>query len=120
MLEEKKCVLQTKDELFMFEDYSILMQALGLGYTILINNGMAKIKVFMDKDYNLKGLNLNFPNLEPYNYNDEMTFPNVILGVIPELKKQPAIDFPSRFKNRWEELKGLTLDIVGLNKIKNL
>lgn len=118
MTEMDNCILQTKDELFSFEDYSTLMQALGLGHTITIDNGLAKIKIFMDKDYNLKGLNLNFPHLPPYNYNEEMTFPNVILGVIPQLKKQPAIDFPNTFKNRWEELKTQTLDTVNFNRCK--
>lgn len=118
MTEMDNCILQTKDELFSFEDYSTLMQALGLGHTITIDNGLAKIKIFMDENYNLKGLNLNFPHLPPYNYNEEMTFPNVILGVIPQLKKQPAIDFPNTFKNRWEELKTQTLDTVNFNRCK--
>lgn len=118
MTEMDNCILQTKDELFSFEDYSTLMQALGLGHTITIDNGLAKIKIFMDENYNLKGLNLNFPHLSPYNYNEEMTFPNVILGVIPQLKKQPAIDFPNTFKNRWEELKTQTLDTVNFNRCK--
>lgn len=119
MEKSNECILETRDELFMFEDYSILMQALGLGHTIVVDNGLAKIKVFMDKDYNLKGLNLNFPDLPPYNYNEEMTFSNVILGVIPELKKQPAADFPGRFESRWDELKAQTLDAVAFNKMKD-
>lgn len=114
-----KTIFETSDELYMFEDYSTLMQALGLGEEIIVNNGMADLKIWMDKDYNILTLNSNFKDLPPYNYNQEMTFRNVILGVVPQLKEQKPREFKN-FSNRWEELKAIVNNTVGFNKYKNL
>lgn len=112
-------VLKTRDMLFRIEDYSILMQALGLGHKIIINNGFADLEVYMDEDLNIKALNMNFPDLPPYNYNEEMSLKNVILGVIPQLEKQPAsAEFSGGFTSRWAELKTITNDTVGFNRFK--
>lgn len=109
--------IQTKDQLFLIEDYSTFMQALSLGHEVVIDNGMTKIKLSMDEDYHIKGLNLNFPNLPPYNYDEEMTLHNILMGIIPQLKNQKPIEFPNTFKNRWEEIKKQTLDEVAMNRI---
>lgn len=105
-----------KDDLFAIEDYATLMQYLALGYKIKVNNGMADIEIWMEDVYKIKGLNLNFKELPPYNYNEEMTLENVILGIIPQLKKQEPEEFKT-FENRWEEIKSLTLETVALNKM---
>lgn len=113
----KEAICETRTELYSFEDYSILMQAFGLGEEITINNGIANLIIWMDKDYNILALNNNFKDLPPYNYNQEMTFKNVILGVIPQLKKQKPKEFKN-FSNRWEELKTIVNNTVGFNKYK--
>lgn len=100
-----------KDELFAIEDYTILMQYLALGYKIKVNNGMADIEIWMEDVYKIKGLNLNFKDLPPYNYSEEMTLENVLLGIIPQLKEQEPEEFKT-FKNRWEEIKTITLETV--------
>lgn len=114
----REVIFDTSTELYSFENYSTLMQALGLGEEITINNGMANLTVWMDNDYNILALNNNFKDLPPYNYNQEMTFRNVILGVIPQLKEQKPKEFKN-FPNRWEELKTIVNDTVGLNKYKD-
>lgn len=112
-------VLKTRDMLFRIEDYSILMQALGLGHRITINNGLTDLEIFMTEDLDIKAINLNFPDLPPYNYNEEMSLRNVILDVIPQLEEQPASgEFNGGFKNRWAELKTITNDTVGFNRFK--
>lgn len=108
-----------KDNLFAIEDYAILMQYLALGYKIKVNNGMTDIEIWMEDDYKIKGLNLNFGDLPPYNYETEMTLGNVILGIIPQLKKQEPEEFKT-FENRWEEIKTITLETVALNKIEKM
>lgn len=114
----REVIFDTNTELYSCENYSILMQALGLGEEITINNGMADLTVWMDNDYNILALNNNFKDLPPYNYNQEMTFRNVILGVIPQLKEQKPKEFKN-FPNRWEELKQLVNDTVGFNRYKD-
>lgn len=106
-----------KDDLFAIEDYATLMQYLALGYKIRVDNGMAVIEIWMEEDYKIKGLNLNFRDLPPYDYDTEMTLENVLLGMIPQLKEQEAEEFKT-FENRWEEIKTLTLETVALNKLK--
>lgn len=105
-----------KDDLFAIEDYATLMQYLALGYKIKVNNGMADIEIWMEDVYKIKGLNLNFKDLPPYNYSEEMTLENVILGIIPQLKEQEPEEFKT-FENRWEEIRSITLETVALNKM---
>lgn len=108
----------TKDELYNIENYAILMQYLAIGEKITINNGFADIEIWMEDGYKIKGLNLNFPTLPPYNYNEEMTLENVLLGIIPKLKSQKPKEYET-FENRWEEIKELALSTVALNRINN-
>lgn len=108
----------TKDELYNIENYTILMQYLAIGEKITINNGFADIEIWMEDGYKIKGLNLNFPTLPPYKYDNEMTLENVLLGIIPALKNQKPKEYET-FENRWEEIKELSLSTVALNKMKN-
>lgn len=106
------------DQLFNIENYKILMQYLAIGESIVINNGFTNIEIYMKEAYDIKAQNLNFPQTPPYNYNGEMTLENVLLGVIPQLKKQEPKEF-KKFKNRREEIKTITIDTVAINKMKN-
>lgn len=114
----KDAIIKANTELYSFEDYSILMQALGIGEEVIINNGMADLTIWMDKNYNILALNNNFKDLPPFNYNQEMAFKNVILAVVPQLKKQKPREFKN-FSNRWEELKQIVEDTIGLNRYKD-
>ena len=108
-----------KDQLFNIKNYTILMQYLAIGESIIINNGLANIEIYMKDAYDIKAQNLNFPQFPPYNYNEEMTLENVLLGIIPQLQKQEPKEF-KQFKNRWEEIKTITMDTVTMNKMKNI
>lgn len=105
-----------KEELFAIEDYSILMQYLAMDGKIKINNGIADLEIWMEEDYNIKALNLNFKEFPAYDFNEEMSLKNVLLGIIPDLKKQKPEEFKT-FKNRWEEIKNTTIDNVAFNKL---
>ena len=93
------------------------MQYLAIGEKITINNGCADIEIWMEDGYKIKALNLHFPTLPPYKYDNEMTLENVLLGIIPALKNQKPKEYES-FENRWEEIKVLSLSTVALNKMK--
>jgi hypothetical protein len=45
-----------------------------------------------------------------------MTIPNM-LGIIDQLKTVPAVEFPTCFANRWEEIKTITDTNVAQNKM---
>lgn len=113
---EKLIAAQTRDKLFVIENYSILMQYLAIGNNIVINNGVTDIDVWMDQDFNIFALNLDFKGLPPYNYSAEMTLKNVIFGIVPQLKKQKS-EF-KKFENKWEEIKVIMSDTIGFNKYK--
>ncbi len=106
-----------KNQLFNIENYTTLMQYLAIGESIIINNGLVNLEIYMKDVYDIKAQNLNLPQTPPYNYNSEMTLENVLLGIIPQLKKQEAKEF-KQFKNRWEEIKTITIDTVVINKMK--
>lgn len=105
------------NQLFNIENYTTLMQYLAIGESIVINNGFTNIEIYMKEAYDIKAQNLNFPQTPPYNYNNEMTLENVLLDIIPQLKKQEPKEF-KQFENRWEEIKIITTDTVGINKMK--
>lgn len=116
----REAAVKNRDILYRFEDYSTFMQALGLGYEIIIDNGTAKFKMYMDDGYDIKIMNLNFPNLPPRVGNEELTFKSVVFNIVPYLKEQrPSEEFGDRFKNRWEELETLVKDTVGFNRYKD-
>ena len=58
--------------------------------------------------------NMNFPDLPETCWAETMTI-NVTLDVIEQLKEEPAVEFPQRFENRWEEIKMLTQANLSLN-----
>lgn len=118
MTKERIPVIRDKDTLYSIENYSILMQALALGERIRVNVGRGDIEIFMDEDLELYAKNLAFTSLPDMLYSEELTFPIVILGIIPKLQKQEPEEFKN-FANRWEEIKTLVNDTVGHNKFSD-
>lgn len=114
---EKLIAAQTSDKLFVIENYSILMQYLAIGNNIVINNGVTDIDIWMDQDFNVFALNLDFKGLPPYNYNAEMTLRDVVLEIIPQLKKQKS-EFET-LDNKWEEIHMIVSGMVGLINTKS-
>jgi hypothetical protein len=39
----------------------------------------------------------------------------LLMGIVAQLKEQPAAMFPDSFENRWDELKDLTMVNLALN-----
>ena len=68
----------------------------------------------MNDDFEIRCRNLNFPDVPPMDWRSE-SHPSNLIGIIYELKKEPAKEFPERFKNRWEEIKTITLTNISLN-----
>lgn len=99
------------------ENVKVLLQYLYMSeeHHIIVKNVIdVPLKLSMDEDGDFECINMNFPNLPPMRNYD---FPiSSMLAAIDQLKEQPATEFPERFKNRWEELRELTLANVALNK----
>ena len=99
------------------ENVKILLQYLYMdeGNHIIVKNVIdVPLKISMDEAGNFECINMNFPVLLPMKNYD---FPiSSMLAAIEQMEEQPAAEFPERFKNRWEELKQLTLANVALNK----
>lgn len=111
--------MRTKDKLMNFENMTILCQYLYMNeaHFITVDNGMAKIEVRMDKNYNFKAKNLNFPELPDLNWTDTMNIPNII-SIVEQLKEVEPEIFKESYENRWEEIKNITLHNMTLNKAK--
>jgi hypothetical protein len=112
-------ILRTNDILIGMEDIVIIYQYLYMSEDnfITIDNGMAKLEIRMNEDGYFHAKNLNFPDLPDLDYTDIMNIPNM-LGIIEQLKETSPIEFPNSFKNRWEEIKSITLMNVVQNKMK--
>lgn len=111
--------MRSKDILKSLEDINVLCRYLYMdeSNSILVDNGMCKIEIKMLETLEFVANNLNFPDTPSMSYTEEMTIPN-ILAIIKQLKGMPAIEFPSSFKSRWEEIKTMTEHTMALNRIK--
>lgn len=77
-----------------------------------------RFKLWMKDDSTLVRKMLNgFTDMEftSDNFNHKL-----LMGIIAQLKKQPASEFPDNFENRWEELKEMTMANLALNEMHQL
>lgn len=110
--------MRTTDTLFDMEEIPVLYQYLYMdeGHFITVDNGVTKLEIRMTDGCFFKAKNLRFPDVPDLNYTDMMTIPNM-LGIIDQLKNVPAVEFPTCFANRWEEIKTITNTNVAQNKM---
>ena len=110
--------MRTTDTLFDMEAIPILWQYLYMDedHYITIDNGVTKLEIRMTEGYGFRAKNLKFPDVPELNYTDMMTIPNM-LGIIDQLKHSPAVEFPTCFTNRWDEVKTITITNVTQNKM---
>lgn len=109
--------MRTKDALLELADISTLYQYLYMSkdHFVIVNNGIADLKLYMDDDFNVRAINMNYPDLPPLSYND-MLFVGNLLGIIDYLKNDKThIERESHFVSRWAEIKAIT----GVNLILN-
>ena len=110
--------MRTTDTLFDMEEIPILYQYLYMddGHFITIDNGVTRLEIRMTEGCFFKAKNLRFPDVPDLDYTDMMTIPNM-LGIIDQLKRSPAVEFPTCFTNRWDEVKTITTTNVAQNKM---
>lgn len=110
--------MRTTETLFDLEEIHILWQYLYMceDHYVTVDNGITKLEIRMTDNCYFKAKNLRFPDLPDLNYTDMMTIPNM-LGIIDQLKHVPAVEFPTCFSNRWEELRTIALTNVAQNKM---
>jgi len=109
--------MRTKEGLKDIEDITILLQYLYMdeNHKIVIKNSIGvPLELYMNDDFEIGCRNLNFPSVPPMDWRSE-SHPSNLIGIIYGLKKEPAKEFPERFKNRWEEIKTITLSNMTLN-----
>ena len=110
--------MRDKNVLDKFEDIKILHQYLYMSdeHSVEVVNSIGvPLRIRMDENLHYWCKNLNFPNVPEADWSESMTL-GVTLSVIEQLKETPAVEFPKRFKNRWEEIKELTKINVFSNK----
>lgn len=110
--------MRATDVLFDLEEITILLQYLYMSedHYVTVDNGITKLEIRMTDSCYFKARNLRFPDLPGLDYTDMMTIPNM-LGIIDQLKHVPAVEFPTCFSNRWEEIKIITCTNVVQNKM---
>ena len=110
--------MRTTEILFDMEEIIVLYQYLYMdeNHYITVDNGLTLLEIHMTGSCNFKAKNLKFPDVPEHSYTDMMTIPNM-LGIIEQLKHSPAVEFPTCFTNRWEEIKTITNTNVAQNKM---
>lgn len=114
--------MRTKDTLFDFDKIAILLQYLYMdeSHKIIIHNSInVPLELYMilgeDSSIHIMCRNLNFPDVPPMLYDSDCN-PQMLLNVIYTLMEEDAVEFPNRFKNRWEEIETITRANLSLNK----
>ena len=113
--------MRTIDGLYIIDDISILIKYLYMNEnaSITIENSIGiKSKITLDDQFNFKREIINgvIPG-QIFNSNSEFTV-EFMKDVIGYLKEQPPEEFPNYFKTRWDEIKNITANNIGLNKLK--
>jgi hypothetical protein len=110
--------MRTTDTLFALEEIHILWQYLYIDENnfITVDNCVTKLEIRMRENCAFHAKNLKFPDLPDLEYTDMMTIPNM-LCIIDQLKHVPAVEFPTCFASRWEEIKTITTTNVAQNKM---
>jgi hypothetical protein len=110
--------MRTASTLIELEEIPTLWQYLYMSeeHRITINNGITDLEIRMTEGCGFKAKNLKFPDVPELGYTDMMTIPNM-LGIIDQLKNVPAVEFPTCFANRLEEIKTITITNVAQNKM---
>lgn len=83
-------------------------------HNVIVNNGLADMRIRLDEKLDAWCQNLSFPHLPEIRYNDHLA-PEGCLDIIWMLQQVPAVEFPDRFQNRWEEIKTITMGNLALN-----
>ena len=111
--------MRTVDMLLDLEEIPILWQYLYVDedHFVTVDNGVTKLEIRMRENGTFQAKNLNFPDLPDLDYTDMMIIPNM-LGIIDQLKNAPAVEFPSSFSSRWEELRTIALTTVAQNRMR--
>ena len=109
--------MRTKDELFLLGDIGIMLQYLYMdeNHRITFNNGVTDLQIRMDENFNILCRNLSFPDV-PESYFSSALVPTYCLGVIQLLQNMPPEEHPKHSKNRWEEIKDITMINLSLNR----
>jgi hypothetical protein len=110
--------MRTTDTLFDLEEIPILLQYLYMdaGHRVVVDNGVTKLELRMTDDCYVLAKNLNLPVVPELDYTEMLNVPNM-LGIIDQLKMVPAVEYPTCFANRWEEIKTITNTNVAQNKM---
>ena len=110
--------MRATDTLFDMEEIPILYQYLYMDENnyIIVDNGITQLQIRMNDSCYFISKNLRFPDVPEISYTDMMTIPNM-LGIIDQLRNVPAVEFPTCFTNRWEEIKTITNTNVAQNKM---
>lgn len=100
-----------------FDEITILLQYLYMSeeHFVVADNGLCKLEIRMNPAMQLTAKNLNFPDV-PASTRD-IVLPE-LLGIIEQLEEAPAVEFPQRFQNRWEEIKTICAGNLVNNRMR--
>lgn len=107
-----------KTGLAELDEVNILMKYLYLSeeHSVIFQNTIGiQFKLSMTDDFELKREMLNGAVPGMILPCTDFTC-NTLIAIIDQLKEQPAVEIPNSFKNRWEEVRTMTLGNLALNE----
>lgn len=101
-----------------FENIKILQQYLYLSEdnSITVKNSLGvELEISMNDEGHYYAKNATLLDVPAMLYDSDMSVP-VMLGIIEYLQSVPAIKYPNKFENRWEEIVNTCLHNVAFNE----
>lgn len=109
--------MRTINNLLKFSELKVLYQYLYMSEDSYIDNRNSidvTLRLRMSDNMAILCQNMSFPDLPPSNWSEEMTI-STVFSIIDQLKEAPAIEFPNRFSNHWEEIEPICNTQMSLN-----
>lgn len=98
--------MRKADVLKGFDEIKTLFQYLYMDedHYITVSNGICDLQIHMSENLLLRCKNMNFTDLPDSGRDIDLL---ELLNIIAQLKESKPVEFPERFKNRWEEIKSI-------------
>ena len=110
-MRDKEVLIKKFEEVKVLQQYLYMHEDHFVEVTNVIN---VTLRIRMDENLDYWCQNMNFPDVPESFWSGEMTN-DIMLCIIEQLSETPAIRYPERFINRWEEIKTLTITNLSLN-----
>lgn len=112
--------MRNKQDFLDLKNIGILWQYLYMDEDnfIIVHNGLSDLKIFMDENFCVWSINVNYPYISPLRQKFEIREWLAMIDILKNQKSSFEGEKESPFQNRWEEICDCVASCVVLNETK--